>query len=730
MDTPTKKYNLRSNSKSKSSNKEDEEKYNLKQNGSDDDNSYYSDEDSDYEYGENDDMDLDIQEYRKFLSTIYPSNHLSKKIESGEMLKQHLIESQKVVSDNDSDYKDEDENHVSNNISNSDTDQTNSDTDNDGEDEDDDENDNEKEFFNIVFTIGAPKEDDSMSYDDSDSDNDTQSETSDDNDNDNISKNNTSNESEQEDEDIQKIFKKNTIQKKSTKKQVKTLRKNTQSKTNKDKDKGSDNNNKKENKKNKESNDTPIIDDTSSKAMREMITLFKKRKGKASDTVFKKMEKYLEEEELKMNKKREKEEKKIKLSNTKKLRKLLKGKDVMNDYKFFKTLSIDEQKNILKKVKELETYNGVDKPYRLKLIESPIPAKYKASAMRKINTLNHMDPGSGEYYKIKQWVDIFMSIPFGVYRNLPIHFTDGVDKCNEFMSKSIETLDNAVYGLNDAKMQIMQMMGQWISNPDAVGTAIAIKGPMGTGKTTLVKEGISKILNRPFAFIALGGATDSSFMEGHSYTYEGSTWGKIVDIIIQSKCMNPVIYFDELDKVSDTPKGEEIIGILTHLTDTTQNSQFHDKYFSNIDFDLSKVLFIFSYNDEHKVNPILKDRMYRIETKGYDSKEKITIARKYLIPSIERNINFQKDEIQISDDALKYIIQEYTQKEKGVRNFKRCLEILYTKLNLFRLMKPNTKLFEGVETFDVTLPFTITHAVVDKLIHKINDDTWQHSMYT
>jgi ATP-dependent Lon protease len=116
--------------------------------------------------------------------------------------------------------------------------------------------------------------------------------------------------------------------------------------------------------------------------------------------------------------------------------------------------------------------------------------------------------------------------------------------------------------LNDAKMQIMQMIGQWISNPKAVGTAIAIKGPMGTGKTTLVKEGISKILNRDFAFLALGGATDSSFLEGHGYTYEGSTWGKIVDILIKSKSMNPVIYFDELDKISETPKGEEIAGIL------------------------------------------------------------------------------------------------------------------------------------------------------------------------
>ena len=209
-------------------------------------------------------------------------------------------------------------------------------------------------------------------------------------------------------------------------------------------------------------------------------------------------------------------------------------------------------------------------------------------------------------------------------------------------------------------MQIMQLVGQWISNPNAVGSAIAIKGPMGTGKTTLVKEGISKILNRPFSLIALGGATDSSVLEGHGYTYEGSMWGKIVDILIQTKCSNPIIYFDELDKVSDTPKGEEIIGILTHLIDSTQNSNFHDKYFSEIDFDLSKALFIFSYNDESKINPILRDRMYRIATKGYEGKEKKIIANNYLIPNIYKQINFEKDNVIIPDETLDHIISNYT----------------------------------------------------------------------
>jgi ATP-dependent Lon protease, bacterial type len=220
-----------------------------------------------------------------------------------------------------------------------------------------------------------------------------------------------------------------------------------------------------------------------------------------------------------------------------------------------------------------------------------------------------------------------MRLPFNKIQKFPININDGYNSCSEYMKSAVVTLDSAVYGLNDAKMQIMQLFGQWITNPDAIGSAIAIKGPMGTGKTTLVKEGISKILNRPFALIALGGATDASVLEGHGYTYEGSVCGKIVDILMQTQCSNPIIYFDELDKVSDTPKGEEIIGILTHLIDTTQNTQFHDKYFSEIDFDLSKALFIFSYNDESKINPILRDRMYRITTKGYSKKIRMLLQK-------------------------------------------------------------------------------------------------------
>jgi len=496
--------------------------------------------------------------------------------------------------------------------------------------------------------------------------------------------------------------------------------------------------------------------------------LAKNKKNKLA----KQLLKNTEEEEKKLNKLIDGNDRQ---NNLNEFKKLVKQKDQLDTLNYFKkTLSIEEQNNLIRTIKELNKDDNIEKPYLFKLLQLDIPNKYKEIGLKKFNRLYSLDPEEGEYFKIinwfytfisyvlklkdfeifkkyedlvlkkvntlsssdsdngeyhklKNWVDTFVNIPFNKYSNLPITINDGIENCHEFMSNCKNTLNDVVYGMNDAKIQIMQMIGQWIANPNAIGTAIAIKGPMGTGKTTLIKDGISKILNRPFNLLALGGATDSSYLEGHSYTYEGSTWGKIVDILLQSKTSNPIIFFDELDKVSDTPKGEEITGILTHLTDTTQNTNFHDKYFSEIDFDLSKSLFIFSYNDESKINPILLDRMYKISVKGYDVKEKIVIAKKYLLPKIYEQINFNKEDIIINDDIIKYIIDNYTDAEDGVRNLKRCLEIIFTKLNLFRLMKPGENLFEEDLSIKIEFPLIITEKILKELIKNKNtsDEKWK-----
>ena len=653
---------------------------------SSDDNSARSDSESEEEQ-------MDMREYRKFVSKIFPSKYMTKKIKAEEALEDSDEEEEE-------EQEEEEETPVKKSskkkniksskkksskkkkkviVESEDEDEDEEDYETVNDDDDDEEvvvSSRGKKGFNIIFTIGDPllDEDEDSDYDEDEDSNYTEDESEDE-----------SEEEEDEEDEEEDKSKKKKDSFESLEKQLETIEtiRNTFN--------------------------TILEKDETNKIAIDGLNELKCREKNA-------------------RKNDEKRLKGQKVKNTTKFKNLINRKNLINDYKFFKDkLSIDEQKKVIHEVEEINKVNIIQKPYRLSLLESDIPVHLKTIALNKLASLRHMDPGNGEYYKVKNWVDTFMQIPFNTYKSLPISIDNGIDQCHDYMSKSKEILDAAVYGMNESKLQIMQMVGQWISNPKAVGNAIAIKGPMGTGKTTLVKEGISKILNRDFAFIALGGATDSSFLEGHSYTYEGSTWGKIVDILVKSKSMNPVIYFDELDKISDTPKGEEIVGILTHLTDTSQNSQFHDKYFSEIDFDLSKCLFIFSYNDESKVNPILLDRMYKIQTAGYEKKDKRTISKDYLIPTIIKQVNFKETDIIIPDETIDYIVETYTNEEKGVRNLKRCLEIIYTKLNLYRLMKPGETLFEKEMTLKVEFPFTVTNDIMKSLIKR--DDDGKRELY-
>ena len=165
-------------------------------------------------------------------------------------------------------------------------------------------------------------------------------------------------------------------------------------------------------------------------------------------------------------------EKKRDRLNVKEFKTLLRKKNSTNDLRFFRRhMTPAEQQKVIADLKQIHAVSIIQKPYRLSLLETDIPIAFKAIAMRKINSLRHMEPGCGEYYKVKNWVDTFMKIPFGKIKNLPLTIEDGLARCSEFMEASKTTLDTAVYGLNDAKLQIMQMVGQWISNPPSRATS-------------------------------------------------------------------------------------------------------------------------------------------------------------------------------------------------------------------------------------------------------------------
>lgn len=378
----------------------------------------------------------------------------------------------------------------------------------------------------------------------------------------------------------------------------------------------------------------------------------------------------------------------------------------VDDNNYFNGLSFTEKDAVIKKLEVIKK-NDSKKPYMIQIFESKMPDKFKLICLNKIGQLKN-----DHNHKLTAWIESCLKLPFETSSYLPVSINDGLDKCQAYMRDCEIILNDCVYGMTDAKKQLMQLVGKWITNPNSIGTSIGLRGPMGVGKTTLVKKGISKLLNRYFAFISLGGAMDGSTLKGHSYTYEGGTYGKIADILIQCGTNNPIIFFDELDKVSQTDKGQEIIGVLTHLTDTTQNDEFHDDYFSEIYLDLSKALVVCSYNDESMINPILKDRMYTIDIPGYSTTDKICISKKHLIPEIEKDIGLGPGLFIIQDCAIKYLIDK-TSKEDGVRNLKRNLETIYSKLNLFRILKETTIFNDMIE---VTTPFEINELVINSLI--------------
>ena len=357
--------------------------------------------------------------------------------------------------------------------------------------------------------------------------------------------------------------------------------------------------------------------------------------------------------------------------------------DVFESY--IKSLSNKERVTLKSTMDKLQQYRKHEKPLKVRLLESGMSLHNKAVVMKKIEQLDQHSNQDGEWVKTSNWVEKLLQIPFGKYHKNPINLKQRKN-IRPFLDSVQQNMDKAIYGHAEAKAAILNIVAQEVNNPGCAGNSLALYGPMGNGKTTLIKEGIARAMNRPFAFISLGGATDASFLEGHSFTYEGSVCGKIAEVLIQSKAMNPIIYFDELDKVSKSDKGEEITNLLIHLTDPSQNEHFRDRYFSEVDLDLSKVTFIFSYNAPEKVNPILLDRIHSIETRSLRIKEKLTIVQDYMLPAICKEVGVGLADIRLERDVVDHIITHYTC-EGGVRGLKKLLYCIVRTINLRHLRK-------------------------------------------
>jgi len=337
-----------------------------------------------------------------------------------------------------------------------------------------------------------------------------------------------------------------------------------------------------------------------------------------------------------------------------------------------------------------------------------------------------MKPYDSDFDKYYRWLETLVQIPFNKYKGLSgiqnhISGKPKIHEIKEVLENTKNCLDSAVYGHCDTKNQIVRFVAQWVMNKNSNGLILGIQGAKGCGKTSISKNGISKAFNLPFINIPLGGVYDVSYLDGHGFTYTGSTYGKIIQSIIHAQCSNPVFYFDELDKVGKSYKGGDVSNLLIHLTDPLQNCEYTDKYFSEFPVDLSKSIMIFTYNDASKINPILLDRMITINIKDYSIDDKVEIANQYLLPSISNQFNLQQ--IISSKKLLRNIIFKTTQNE-GIRDIRRILEFIISHINLNTILNNEYNDIVELNKFDI-----------NDLIQKFNstqknNEPFLHSLYS
>lgn len=358
--------------------------------------------------------------------------------------------------------------------------------------------------------------------------------------------------------------------------------------------------------------------------------------------------------------------------------------------------------------------------YRTKILKSKMSFENKVIAYKKLEIMEtYEETDTSEYAKYKAWMDSLLSVPFGEYCDFNISIDSTREEINNYIKNVRETLDRKLSFLEKPKDQIINIVTQMIRNPDVNINAIGLQGKPGLGKTAVFSS-IAEALGRPCATISLGGESDSSNLTGHNFTYVGSNSGRLIDIFRHTKKMNPVVLFDELDKVSDTPQGKEIIGTLIHLTDSTTNSNYnHDKYFSGIEFDLSKVLFVFTYNDPTKIDRILADRLIKINIDDYKFEEKLEITNKHIINYLLDKFKFNKDDISFTEDAIKYIVSQ-CRPDMGMRDVKTKIKIILSRINNLLLTDENAGIvklkYKQLYPFYKSLPVVIPKEHIDILL--------------
>lgn len=298
-----------------------------------------------------------------------------------------------------------------------------------------------------------------------------------------------------------------------------------------------------------------------------------------------------------------------------------------------------------------EAFNYINDIMALKIDD-----KSREKLLKEADRLAKLPAASQEAFVIKNYLDTVLDLPWGV-----------CSKAKLSLEKAEAVLEKEHYGLKKVKERILEFLAVHMLNPEIKGQIICLSGPPGIGKTSIAKS-VAKAMGRKYARVSLGGVRDEADIRGHRKTYVGAMPGRIITAISQAGTSNPLILFDEIDKLCSDIKGDPSSAMLEVL-DSEQNNAFRDHYIE-VPFDLSKAVFLTTANDISRIPAPLLDRMEIIELPSYTAEEKYHITKEHLIPKQLKEHGLKTSQLKIADEAINDIIQFYT-KEAGVRNLER-----------------------------------------------------------